>query len=95
MVTSERGKAVTKTANEFLIISIKDDNQETIGYIKIESQTDSIGDKIKVNYSFVDRVYVSEHKKTNENLKHDNNNVQDPSIGLMHYCNSECEHYKK
>lgn len=93
-ITSERGKTVMKTANDFLNIQITNSKGLIVYILRVRE------DKIQLNLKGKDSEWTLYEEKINkellsENLKHDNNNVQDPSIGLMHYCNSECEHYKK
>lgn len=68
-VTSERGKAISKTGNEYLSISIKNEKQETIANITIEDSN------IRIDY---ERALINNIKripwdnlKSNENLKHD------------------------
>lgn len=64
IITSERGKPVTKTGNEYLSISIKDERQESIAELHVQNGYVRFwrSDKLKD---------WNEPKTNNENLKHD------------------------
>lgn len=54
-VTSERASK-GQGGNKFLAIEIKDDNQETIGIVRLRPVLDTIGDGIQVGYWFDERL---------------------------------------
>lgn len=74
-ITSERGRPVTKTGNEYMTIAISDDNREVIAILHVYPYRDDVGDGYKADITFADHVYgkaIGEHIdiKNNGNLKH-------------------------
>lgn len=58
--TSERGKPVTKSGNDFVAIEVMDSNHDIIGRIRFTVATDSQGDITRVYYNFADYIYPTE-----------------------------------
>lgn len=62
-ITSERGKPVDKSGNEYINVSIKDENRETISELVLQRSTDGLGDIIYYRTWFADRLYPWNEKK--------------------------------
>ncbi len=75
-ITSERGKPVTKTGNEYLEIDIKDDNHQVIAEMRVYIKNDSVGEYPDIIIKWADHVYINgQHGldaeiTTNGSLKH-------------------------
>ncbi len=78
---SERGKPVTKSGNDFLYLSIKDDNREVVMSIELRIYEDEVGDGLKAHIRLADHVYariageqiqvITDHGKINCMYDHD------------------------
>lgn len=94
-ITSERGKPVTKTGNEYINISITDDNNEVIGEVVLQRSTDGLGDIIYQRTWFREGIYTWNEKK-NGSLKHGIKCSRTDCNNLVETTGDECrECYEK
>lgn len=88
-VTSERGKAVTKTGNDFIEVSITDKFENKVLTIRIANTVGELplsSITINGNQNILDALSAKIQRKTNENLKHGKCNHDWDNYGKCTIC---------